>query len=79
MIWDPEKDVLTEAPKLIIGDGNLYVAGGMISNEGNYLDTNSVERYNPRRNCWKRCAPMLQARAIAGVSCLQEQKLIFFF
>ncbi|XP_018798060.1 PREDICTED: kelch-like protein 12 [Bactrocera latifrons] len=75
--WDPEKDVLTEAPKLIIGrtrttalkhDDYLYVAGGMNSNDGNERDTNSVERYNPRRNCWERCAPMLQARAVAGLA-----------
>uniref|UniRef100_A0A0A1WHI0 Kelch-like protein 18 n=1 Tax=Zeugodacus cucurbitae TaxID=28588 RepID=A0A0A1WHI0_ZEUCU len=80
-VWDPESDVLTEAPKLNIGrtrttalkhEGYLYVAGGMVTKDDmvsyNARDTNSVERFNPRRNCWERCSPLLQARCVAGMA-----------
>lgn len=72
--------MLSNVPKLNIGrtratavkhEGCLYVVGGMITSLDDISDTQdiaSVERYNPRRNCWERCASLLQARCVSGVS-----------
>ncbi|XP_012159220.1 kelch-like protein diablo [Ceratitis capitata] len=77
--WDPEHDALSNVPKLNIGrtratavkhEGCLYVVGGMITSLDDISDTQdiaSVERYNPRRNCWERCASLLQARCVSGL------------
>lgn len=51
--------------------GYLFVAGG----RRDYLfnsELRSVERYDPRRRRWQRCADMLQARCAAGVSGLMR-------
>ncbi|XP_036338611.1 kelch-like protein diablo [Rhagoletis pomonella] len=76
-VWNPETDSLTAAPKLITGrtraaalkhEGYLYVVGGMVTNNGTDSDTNAVERYNPRRDRWEQCAPLLQARGAIALA-----------
>ncbi|XP_067634737.1 kelch-like protein 1 [Eurosta solidaginis] len=75
--WNPTNDVVTLIPLLITGrtraaclkhGGYLYVVGGQVGSIGSFRDTNSVERFNPRKNRWELCAPMEVARGVLALA-----------
>ena len=47
-------------------DGKLYVVGGTMEKNGEYLET--VERYDPVRDAWEFVAPMSTSRYCCGVA-----------